>query len=55
MHEAGLQLLTRKSKALLEQEIVLSVPLSKAPFNVAAELDSSAVKTNLPLDICGAG
>lgn len=55
LHEVNLQLLKGKSKTLLEQEIVLLVPHAKASFNVAAELDSSEVKANPPLDIYGVG
>lgn len=51
LHEVNLQLLTGKSKTLLEQEIVLLVPPAKALFNVAAGFDSSEVKANPPLDI----
>lgn len=53
LHEVNFQLLTGKSETLSEQAIVLLVPQAKAPFNVAAELDSSEVKANPPLDIYG--
>lgn len=55
LHEVNLQLLTGNSQTLLEQEIVLLFPHAKAPFNVGAELDSSEVKANPPLDIYGVG
>jgi len=55
LHEVSLQLLAGKSEILLEQQIVLLVPHAKAPINVAAELDSSEVKANPPLDIYEVG
>lgn len=50
-----MQRLTGKSKTVLGQETVFLVTHAKAPFNVAAELDSSEVKANPPLDIYGVG